>query len=89
MKLRLLLWCLLLASSGCKTTSFEQVLDGGRTIRVRDTRFFTVTTAKITATINPTNGVMVITVQANSRGDAAMFEAGMEGAVKGAVAAAK
>lgn len=74
---------LLTALAGCKTTSFEQILTDGRTIRVKDTRFLTTTTAKITAEINPTNGVMTISVQASSRGDAAMAEAVAEGTAKG------
>lgn len=50
---------------------------------MRDTRFLTTTTAKITAVINPTNGVMTISVQASSRGDAAMAEAVAKGVAQG------
>jgi UDP-N-acetylglucosamine enolpyruvyl transferase len=73
------------AGAGCKATFFEQRLPGGRVIRARDLRLLTTTTAQIEATINPTNGIIVIRVKAASRGDAAFIEAVAAGAAKGAV----
>jgi hypothetical protein len=79
--------CLLLA--GCKVTRFSQTLPDGRVIRASDWRVFTVTTAQIEASINPTNGLIVIKVKVASRGDAAMAEAVAEGTAKGVVAGMK
>lgn len=75
--------------AGCKLTTFKQAMPDGRIIVVRDIRFLTMTTAAISGTINPTNGVMIIKVTATSRPDNEALEAVAAGVAKGVVAGVK
>lgn len=78
-----------LVCCGCKTTTFEQVLNDGRRIKVRDVRFITMTAATIEGTIDPSNGVIRIRVSASSRPDPQALEAMAKGVAQGVVAAMK
>lgn len=79
----LLVACVPFLSGGCKITSFQQTLGDGRTIRASDFRLFTVTTAEIQCTMNPTSGIVVLKVKAASRADVDALAAVAAGVAKG------
>lgn len=80
-----LLGLLALCLAGCKSTTFEQTLANGTRLRATDRRAFVNTAAKIIAAVNPTNGLIEITVDATSSPANETLKALAEGAVAGAI----
>lgn len=75
---------------GCKTTTFtytRSILTGWTNtvcvVKAKDCRFFMLTDALISGTVNPSNGVVTVNVTVKSQGDAALIESAAKGAAQG------